>query len=128
MTKTTTNIRTRTASTTREILDHHLTAFFAYDLKGVLSDYGQDIVFFTANGPLHGVDAVRPLFETLIAEFKQPGARFDMKQYVVDGDHGYILWSAETPDNVYELATDTFVVRDGRIVAQSFTATVRPKH
>jgi hypothetical protein len=28
---------------------------------------------------------------------------------------------------VYELATDTFVVRDGRIVAQSYTASIRPK-
>lgn len=115
-------------STTRDIIDRHLNAFFAYDVPGVLSDYGKDIVFFTANGPLNGVDAVRPLFETLIAEFKQPGSSFNMQQYSVEGNHGYILWNAETPDNVYEMATDTFVVRDGRIVAQSFTASVRPKH
>jgi ketosteroid isomerase-like protein len=114
-------------ATTREILDHHLAAFFAYDLEGVLSDYGKEIVFFTADGPLTGVDAARRFFEPLLAEFEQPGSTFEMKQYFVDGDHGYILWSAETPDNVYELATDTFVVRAGRIVAQSFTAAVRPK-
>jgi hypothetical protein len=30
--------------------------------------------------------------------------------------------SAETADNVYEMTTDTFVVRDGKIVAQSFAA------
>jgi len=114
-------------TTTKEILDHHLHAFFSYDVKGVMSDYGRDIVFFTADGPLNGVAAVRPLFETLVAEFKQPGSTFNMKQYVVDGDHGYIVWNAETPDNVYEMATDTFVVRNGRIVAQSFTASVRPK-
>lgn len=114
-------------ATTREILDHHLAAFFADDLEGVLSDYGEDIVFFTADGPLSGVDAVRPFFEPLLAEFRQPGSSFDMKQYFVDGNHGYILWSAETPDNVYEMATDTFVVREGRIVAQSYTARVRPK-
>jgi ketosteroid isomerase-like protein len=113
--------------TTREILDHHLAAFFAYDLEGVLSDYGKEIVFFTANGPLTGVDAVRPFFEPLLAEFRQPGSRFDLKQFIVEGDHGYILWNAETSDNVYEMATDTFVVREGRIVAQSYTASVRPK-
>jgi ketosteroid isomerase-like protein len=113
--------------TTREILDHHLNAFFSYDVSGVLSDYGNDIVFFTADGPLNGVDAVRPLFETLIAEFRQPGSRFNMQQYFVAGNHGYILWNAETPANVYEMATDTFVVRDGRIVAQSYTASIRPK-
>ena len=45
-----------------------------------------------------------------------------MQIQVVEGDYGYIVWTAETPDNVYEMATDTFVVRDGKIVAQSFTA------
>ena len=114
-------------TSTREILDRHLKAFFEYDIKGVLSDYGKDIVFFTANGPLQGVEAVRPLFETLIAEFRKPGASFNMQQYFVQGDHGYILWNAETADNVYEMATDTFVVRDGKIVAQSYTARVTPK-
>jgi len=114
-------------ATTKEVIDRHLNAFFAYDVPGVLSDYGKDIVFFTANGPLNGVNAVRPLFETLIAEFKQPGSNFNLKQYSVEGNHGYIVWNAETPDNVYEMATDTFVVRDGRIVAQSYTASIRPK-
>ena len=114
-------------TSTREILDRHLKAFGERDIKGVLSDYGKEIVFFTANGPLQGVEAVRPLFETLIAEFRKPGASFNTQQYFVQGDHGYILWNAETADNVYEMATDTFVVRDGKIVAQSYTARVTPK-
>lgn len=114
-------------ATTREILDRHINAFLACDVPGVLSDYGKDIVLLTANGPLRGIDGVRPLFETLIAEFKQPGSRFNLTNLHVEGDYGYILWNAETPDNVYETATDTFVVRDGRIVAQSYTASIRPK-
>jgi hypothetical protein len=35
--------------------------------------------------------------------------------------------AAETADNVTELATDTFVGRDGKIVAQSFAAKLTPK-
>jgi len=50
-----------------------------------------------------------------------------MKEQFVSGDYAYILWSAETADNVYELGTDTFVVRDGKIVAQSFTGKITPK-
>jgi ketosteroid isomerase-like protein len=124
---TTTTDSGEKSMTTQQILDRHITAFLACDIEGVLSDYANDIVFFTANGPLRGISAVRPLFEVLIAEFRQPGSRFDMKQALVDGDHAYILWQAETYANVYEMATDTFVVRDGRIVAQSFTASIRPK-
>ena len=66
-------------------------------------------------------------FEALIAEFGKPGATFQMKQQLIQGDYGYILWTANTADNIYELATDTLVVREGKIVAQSFTAKITPK-
>jgi hypothetical protein len=52
---------------------------------------------------------------------------FKMKQQFVDGDYAYILWTAETADNVYEVGTDTFVVRNGKIVAQSFAGKITPK-
>jgi len=51
-----------------------------------------------------------------------------MKHQLVEGDYAYKSWTAETADNIYELATDTFVVRQGRIVAQSFTAKITPKN
>jgi len=104
-----------------------LEVFWNGDLKGILSDYAPDAVLFTPDGPLRGADAIRPLFQAMIAEFGKPGAAFSMKQYFVEGDYAYILWTAETADNVYEVGTDTFVVRDGKIVAQSFTGKVTPK-
>ena len=39
-----------------------------------------------------------------------------------------MLWTAETADNVYEMGTDTLVVMDGKIVAQSFAGKITPKH
>jgi ketosteroid isomerase-like protein len=112
---------------TKDVIDHHLKAFGERDLPGILSDYAPDAVMFTADGPLRGVDAMRPLFRAMVAEFGKPGARFRMERQFVDGDFAYILWTAETADNVYEVGTDTFVVRDGQIVAQSFTGKVTPK-
>ena len=50
-----------------------------------------------------------------------------MKHRSVDGDYAYILWSAETADNVYDLGSDTFVVRNGQIVAHSFALKIRAK-
>jgi len=63
----------------------------------------------------------------MIAEFGKPSATFRMKQQFVEGDYAYILWTAESADNVYEVGTDTFVVRDGKIVTQSFTGKITPK-
>ena len=114
-------------TSTKDVINHHLQAFSERDLQGVLADYAPDALFFTTKGPLQGPDAIRPLFQAMIAEFRKPGATFSMKEQFVQGDYAYILWTAETADNVYELGTDTFVVRDGKIVAQSFTGTITPK-
>jgi ketosteroid isomerase-like protein len=114
-------------ASTKDVLDHHLKCFDAGDLNGILSDYAPNAVLFTPDGPLRGADAIRPLFEAMVAEFGKPGATFSMKQQLVEGDYAYILWTAETADNVYEVGTDTFVVRDGKILAQSFTGKITPK-
>ena len=114
-------------TSTKDVLDRHLKCFGEGDLTGILSDYAPGAVLFTPDGPLRGSDAIRPLFQAMFAEFGKPGAAFSMKQQSVEGDYAYILWTAETADNVYEVGTDTFVVRDGKIVAQSFAAKITPK-
>ena len=112
-------------ASTKEVLDHHLKCFAEGDLEGILFDYAPGAVLFTPDGPLKGAEAM--LFQAMVAEFGKPGATFNSEQQFIEGDYAYILWSAETVDNVYEMGTDTFVVRDGKIVAQSFTGKVTPK-
>ncbi len=114
-------------ASTKEVIDHHLKSFGDGDLKGILEDYAPGAVVFTPNGPLRGVDEIRPLFQAMIAEFAKPGAAFHLKQQFIEDNHAYILWTAETADNVYELGTDTFLVRDGQIVVQSYTGKLTPK-
>ena len=114
-------------STTDDVLDRHLQSFYDNDLEGVVADYSSDAVLFVPDKPLKGPNAIKPFFQAFFAEFAKPGASFSMLQRHVDGDYAYILWSAETADNSYEAATDTFIVRDGKIVAQSFAAKITPK-
>jgi len=115
-------------ASTKDVIDNHLKCFGEGDLQGILSDYAPGAVLFTADGPLRGADAIRPLFQAMLAEFGKPGAAFRMQHQSVAGDYAYILWNAETADNVYEVATDTFVVRDGKIVAQSFACKISPRN
>jgi len=112
---------------TKDVLDHHVKCFFEFDLDGILSDYAPGAVFFTPDGPLRGTDAIRPLFQAMFAEFEKPRLAFNMKHLSIEGEYAYVLWTAETADNVYELGTDTLVVRDGKIAAQSFAGKIAPK-
>ena len=112
---------------TSEVLDRHLKCFAELDVDGVLADYSPDAVLFVPAGSLRGPGVIKPLLQALVSEFAKPGSSFTMQQRCVEGDHAYIVWTAETPVNSYEFATDTFVVRNGKIVAQSFSAKIKPK-
>ena len=113
---------------TKDVLDHHLKCFGEGNLEGILTDYSSDAILFMPTGPLKGTPAMKPIFQAIFAEFGKPGTSFVLHQRWVEGDYAYILWTAETADNHYDAATDTFVVQGGKIVAQSFAAKITPKH
>lgn len=114
-------------ASSRDVLDHHVRCFGAGDLEGLLADYAPDAVLFTPGGPLRSAAEIRGFFKAMITEFGKPGTTFSMTHTSVVGEYVYVLWAAETADNVYELGTDTLVVRDGKIVAQSFAGKITPK-
>jgi hypothetical protein len=113
------------APTTQEVLTHHLSCFGNID--GTMADYNAESRFFTPDGLLRGPEAIRRFFVRLFEEFAKPGMSFEMLQQEVDGDTAYIVWKAETADNRFEVATDTFIVRNGKIVTQTFAAKISPK-
>ena len=80
---------------TKEALHHHLKCFGEGDLNGILSGYAPGAILFTPDGPLRGTDAMRPLFQAMIADFGKPGAVFSMKQESIEGEYAYILRTAE---------------------------------
>jgi ketosteroid isomerase-like protein len=115
------------ATSTQAIVEHHLAAFFANDLQGVVADYAPHAVMIVPSGVLRGVHEITPLFQGLFSEFAKPGATFDLQQQEIEGEFAYIRWVAETADNRYELGTDTFFVRQGKIVVQTFAFKATPK-
>jgi len=84
-------------------------------------------VFFGLEGALRGPNAIKPVFERTFAEFAKPGASVARKQRLIEGEYAYIVWTSETADNSYELASHTFIIQNGSIRMQAFTAKVKPK-
>lgn len=112
---------------TLTVLENHLTSFADGDLDRLMRDYTEDTVFFTGDGKLEGRAPIRRLMTGLFDEFAQPDASFELRVLNVAGEVGHIVWSGETHANRYEFATDTFVVRDGKIVYQSFAGKIVPR-
>ena len=113
------------AAATQDVLTHHLNCFG--DLAGTMADYTAESRFFTPDGLLRGPEAIRRFFVRLFEEFAKPGMSFEMLRQEVDGDTAYLVWKAETADNRFEVGTDTFIVRNGKIVTQTFAGKISPK-
>lgn len=113
--------------TTESVLDHHLDAFANQKLDAVMEDYDDDSVVITNMGTFRGLEEIEGLFSDLFAEFSQPGSEIEVTKEEIEDDLAYITWHGETPDNDYEFATDTFIIRDGIIETQTFAGKTEPK-
>lgn len=114
-------------TSTDAVLDHHLEAFANQDLEETLVDYVDESIVVTNMGVSRGLDEIEELFAGLFEEFSQEGTVLEVDDTIVEGDFAYLLWHAETPDNVYEFCTDTFYIPDGTIEFQTFAGKVEPK-
>ena len=112
---------------TEEVLNAHLAAFGAGDVDALMQDYTETSVVIAPFGVLEGTDAIRGLLEALVAEFAKPGMSFSLNTTYISGNVAYIIWNAETADNIYEYATDTFHIDEGKIQSQTVAFKATPK-
>ena len=102
---------------TEATITRHLEAI-AQGVDAIMQDYTDASVLFTADGPLHGLGAIRGFFEAFLASAPpELLPAFRVLRMDVHGETAYLLWKAEP---FIPLATDTFVVSDGKILVQSF--------
>lgn len=112
---------------TEKTLIHHLQSIGEGDIDGILSDYTEDAILITPDGTLRGHDEIRPLFEKFVSDILPVGSDFEISQQIIEGEVAYIVWSAESPGYKIPIGTDTFVIRDGKIVVQTFAAQIEAK-
>jgi hypothetical protein len=102
---------------TEATLNHHLQAF-SEGVDAIMSDYVPESVLFTPDGILQGLEPIRGFFDAFLhSSPPELLSAFSLIRQDTVGDVAYIIWKAEP---YIPLATDTFVVRDGKILAQSF--------
>jgi ketosteroid isomerase-like protein len=102
---------------TEATLARHLQAF-AGSVDAIMSDYAESSVLFTPDGPLMGLDQIRAFFEAFKANSPpELMPALTLLRQDIQGEVAYITWKA---DPFIPLATDTFVIRDGKIQAQTF--------
>jgi ketosteroid isomerase-like protein len=113
---------------TGQVLNHHLQALGGGKLDDILEDYVEDSVLITPDGTIKGLNGIRAAFEGFLSGLFKPGTydlTFDARH--VKGEVAYIVWHAKCASADIALGTDTFVVKDGKILVQTFAAKVEPR-
>ncbi len=106
---------------TKAVLDHHLQSFGAGNTEEILKDYTEESVLLTPDGPVRGLAALKGAFDSFFGSIFKPGTYdFAMDRLEVEGEVGYVAWHAKTSAGNVPLGTDTFLVRNGKIVVQTF--------
>jgi hypothetical protein len=110
-----------TPSSTQSVLEHHLKGIGNSDVADILSDYAEQSVLYTPNGPISGLAALKQFFTEFFATIPPTFmSEFKMLRQDISGDVAYIVWRS----GVFLQGTDTFVVRNGKISVQTFAAYV----
>jgi len=103
---------------TQQVFDHHLGAF-AQGLDELLKDYDDRSTIITPDKTYCGSAEIRAFFKAFL-ESADPGfwPAFKITSKSTTGEVAYLAWEAKP---WVTLATDTLVVKDGKIAVQTFT-------
>lgn len=105
---------------TRAVLEHHWDTFKNNDLEGVMEDYTEESILITPDKTYRGLEEIRENFIQAFEAFPIDQDPLTLKKSVVEKDVGYIIWEASTRDMELRFATDTFIIRDGKIIRQTY--------
>lgn len=105
---------------TQEVLDHHWKTFQANDLEGTMADYTEESILITPDRIYKGMKEIRGNFESAFAAFPRQSTSMQLNKSVVQQDVAYIIWEATSPTVKLTYGTDTFIIRNGKIIRQTY--------
>jgi hypothetical protein len=101
-----------------EVFEDHLRLRSLGDLETDLErNYADDVIVLCEIGALKGRAAIRRSARRLGLQL--PDAEFQFPTKLVEGEHAFLVWKARSERFEVEDGTDSFVIRGGRIVAQT---------
>ena len=111
---------------TKQVLEHHMQTFMKNDLDGVMSDYTEESILVTPDRTFAGLTEIRENFVGAFQALPTNGTTLTNIKSVATRDVGYVVWKATTPTLEFKYATDTFIIRDGKILRQTYAGDVAP--
>lgn len=107
------------APVTELVVRNHLQAFLEQrGVPAIVADYDDAACVLSEDRTYRGRREITAFFEGFLASLPPDGIRrFSLRSLRVEGDVAFITWDV---GREWPLGTDSFVVRGGKIVVQTF--------
>ena len=111
---------------TMSVINRHLHVFRTNQgVDAIVQDYDENALLYAPDKVYRGVDEIRHFFKAFLGNLPEQGLQlFRVRAQEAHGEVGYIVWSV---GEQIPLGTDSFVVKDGKIVQQTYAAYIAPR-
>ena len=100
-----------------QVVERHMTAASGRDLNLLMRDYAADAVLITPDGIYKGTPEIQSAFAQLLSQ--EPYPVLTMTKQVYADNIGYIVWTMKAGESESVNGSDTFIVRDDKIIVQT---------
>lgn len=107
---------------TQQVLQHHLAAFSENNIEEIIKDYNEESFLCTPDGKLSGLAQIRAFFTEVFKLFPAGETKLAVSQLIINDYLAYIAWKSNSPAAEVPLGTDTFEIRNGKILWQTLAA------
>jgi SnoaL-like domain len=103
----------------KNVFQHHLEALGKNDLDELMTDYTEQSELWTPDGDIVGLKAISSFFSYAFTLFPKDKTSLEIKKMIAKDDKVYIVWTADSPIVNVSFATDSFEIKEGKILWQS---------
>jgi hypothetical protein len=108
-----------TTTIAEDVFHHHIGSLGNNDLEELMKDYTEQSELWTPNGAIVGLEAISSFYSYAFTLFPKGKTSFDIQKLIADDDKVYIVWTADSSVVNVSFGTDSFYIRDGKILWQS---------
>ena len=111
---------------TREVFESHLIYTLDWNQEvDIKTNFDEECFIITSYGTFFGHDGVRKLAQ--MQEVQIPEADILYTTKICRGELAFLEWQAESDDSYIDDGASTYLIRKGKIIAQTIHYTVRSR-
>lgn len=106
----------------QNVFESHMKAVNTLNPAKVLEDYTDDALFITPDKTYKGYEEILEFYEAFLPKFE--GFEFNTIKQETNDNIVYFVWNGENTHINVQLATDTYIIEEGKIKQHTFAGII----